>query len=69
MPAAASGWIDIINPGGNLAPSGDAAYADAAVDATGVVGVVGDATSVTISKPAYQDLSAETEIITAASEM
>jgi type IV pilus assembly protein PilA len=69
VPVDASGWIDIINPGGNLAPSGDAAYADAAVDATGVVGVVGDATSVTISKPAYQDLSAETEIITAASEM
>ena len=69
VPTDAFGWIDIINPGGNLAPGGGAAYADTAIDATGVVGVVGDATSVTISKPAYQELSAESQTITAASEM
>jgi type IV pilus assembly protein PilA len=69
VPTDASGWIDIFNPGGNLAPGGGAAYQSAAVDASGVVGVTGDATAVTIAKPAYQDLSAETETISAASEL
>ncbi len=69
VPTDASGWIDIFNPGGNLAPGGGAAYAAAAVDADGVVGVAGNAVAVTIGKPAYQDLSAESETVTAASEM
>ncbi len=69
VPSDASGWIDIFNPGGNLAPGGGAAYAAAAVDASGVVGVVGDGNSVTIAKPAYQDLTAATSTITGASEM
>ena len=69
VPTGPSGWIDIFNPVGKLAPDGSPAYAVAAVDATGVIGVAGDAASVTISKPAYQDLSAESETITAESEM
>ena len=69
VPSDASGWIDIFNPAGSLAPGGGAAYAAAAVDLTGVVGVVGNGTSVTISKPAYQDLDAAASTITGASEM
>jgi len=69
VPTDTSGWIDIFNPGGNLAPGGGAAYQTAAVDADGVVGVSGTAATVTISKPAYQDLSADTSTIIAASEM
>ena len=69
VPTDASGWIDIFNPGGNLAPGGGAAYQASAEATAGVVGVGGDNASVTIAKPAYQDLSAETETITAASEL
>ena len=69
VPSTASGWIDIFNPGGNLAPGGGQAYQAAADNTAGVVGVTGDGASVTIAKPAYQDLTAQTETITGASEL
>jgi len=69
VPTDTSGWIAIFNPGGNLAPGGGAAYATAVDNAGGIVGVSGDVTTVTLTKPAYQDLSADTSIVIAASEM
>jgi prepilin-type N-terminal cleavage/methylation domain-containing protein len=69
VPTDSSGWIDIFNPGGNLAPGGGAAYQTEEDADDGVVGVSGDADTVTITKPAYQDLTADTVTIIAASEM
>ena len=70
VPETAADWIEIFNPGGNLAPAGNTnAYADAADGTNGVVGVVStSAASVTISLPAYQDLTATATTITAAEE-
>ncbi len=60
VPSTTQGWIDLYNPGGNLAPGGGGAYlATAANDTTGAVGVAGDATSVVILKPAYAELTAD----------
>lgn len=68
--ATASDWIDMFNPGGNPAPGGGNAYAATADATTGAVGVVMTASpaTVTISRPAYQDLTAVSTTIIAASE-
>ena len=70
VPVDAAGWIAIFNPGGNLAPAGGVnAYAGAGDATNGVVGVVSpDATGVTLSMPAYQDLTATATTVIAASE-
>ena len=68
VPTDASGWVAIFNPGGNLAPGGGAAYGASVNDTTGVVGVAGNATAVTITRPAYADLTTDSAIIIAASE-
>ncbi|MFP6804003.1 MAG: prepilin-type N-terminal cleavage/methylation domain-containing protein [Pseudomonadales bacterium] len=69
-PIDASGWISLYNPGGNLAPGGTAAYQPSANATTGVIGVtstgVGIAAVVTLTLPAYADLPAALETITAA---
>jgi prepilin-type N-terminal cleavage/methylation domain-containing protein len=70
-PSAAAGWISVYNPGGNLAPGGGPAFLDGAADATlGAIGVVatgeGVSNIVTITRPAYADLTAVIETITAA---
>ena len=69
-PTSVAGWISLYNPGGNLAPGGGAAYAALPNDATGVIGVVvadsGVNLVVTLSKPGYADLTADTETIAAA---
>ena len=66
----ASDWINMFNPAGSLAPGGGPAYAAAADDTLGAVGVVMTATpaTVTVSRPAYQQLTAATTTIIAASE-
>ncbi len=77
VPTDTSAWFALFNPGGNLAPGGGAAYQSAAVDATGVVGVTaaggGGADlsddTITIFRPAYQDLTAASTVVIAASEM
>ena len=69
VPSDASGWISLFNPGGNLAPGGGAAYLGTASDTLGAVGVSGDATSVTITLPSYQDLTGTSTTVIAASEM
>ena len=56
VPTDTSGWIAIFNPGGNLAPGGGAAYLGATND-SGAVGVSGDTTTITITRPTYQDLT------------
>jgi len=68
VPTDASGWISAFNPGGNLAPGGGPAYLAAVDDDKGAVGVVGDDTAITISRPDYQDFTgAVSQTITAAS--
>ena len=70
VPATGAAWIAIFNPGGNLAPGGDAAYL-AAVDHTkGAVGVVAtDVTSVAITRPGYEDLSSAVQTILASDSL
>lgn len=67
-PTDADGWIALYNPGGNLAPGGGNAYQATVNNTSGAVGVTAAAGLVTVVKPAYQDLSAETRIINAALE-
>ena len=71
-PSDPAGWILVFNRGGNLAPGGGSAYLSGDTDGdatTGAIGVVSpDNTTVTIAKPAYEDLGAETTTVTAASE-
>ncbi len=72
VPADATSWILVFNPGDNLAPGGGNAYLadDADGDATtGAIGVVSTSqANVTIARPAYQDLRAKTITVTAALE-
>ena len=71
-PATVADWITLYNPGENNAPGGDNAFITTATgDATtGAIGVAlsgsGATQSVTLVRPAYQDLEADTEIINAA---
>ena len=76
VPANASAWIAIFNPAGSNAPSADGAgnlvnaYGGAADATTGQIGVVSTSiASVTISKPAYGQLTADSITIIAASEL
>lgn len=82
VPTSATEWIDLFNPGGNLAPGGGSAYVSVSGSLSttqadkGQVGVDYDSgsnsdtydDSITILKPAYQDLSADSTTIIAASE-
>ena len=67
-PTDSGGWIALYNPGGSLAPGGGAAY-QATINATsGAVGVAVSGTVVTISKPNYEDLAADSEVINGQNE-
>ena len=69
VPADASGWILIFNRGNSMAPGGGLAYLGAADDSLGAVGVVSTSIAqVAITKPQYQDLTAATTTVIAASE-
>ncbi len=77
-PTDTNQWIEVLNPGGNFAPGAQVnAYAVNADDATGVVGIqaIPNAAntladdSVIIFRPAYQDLTAASTTIFAASQM
>ena len=64
VPTTTAAWIALYNPGSSRAPGGGAnAYAAAADDTNGVVGVVATATNVVISRPNYQALGATNETI------
>ena len=71
-PATVADWITLYNPSANNAPGGGGAFITTATgDATtGAIGVglsgAGVTQSVTLVRPAYQDLVADTEIINAA---
>ena len=69
-PSAVADWINLYNPGGNNAPGGGDAYAAAANDTTGVIGVsltgTGATQVVTLKLPAYQDLKSVSKEIKAA---
>ena len=72
VPSDVDGWIDIFNPGGNLAPGGGPAYLNggSADDDLGAVGVAGNLIAVTLVRPAYQDFTAqETTAVVAADEL
>lgn len=71
VPTDASAWIAIFNPGNNFAPAGQVnAYGATADDTNGVVGVSGNDTTITLTRPAYQDFSPQvTTTITAAAEL
>ena len=69
LPVDTAGWIAIFNPGGNLAPGGGNAYQEAADAVNGVVVVEGDDEEVTITRPAYEDLTEESKTISAATEV
>ena len=68
-PSTTALWIALFNPSGNLAPGGGAAYATSADSTTGAIGVASTGTGVTaivtLTLPAYQDLTAETETVDA----
>ena len=62
-PSDANGWIAIYNPGLKNAPGGTLAYATTAVGATGVIGVAATASTVTISRPLYLELTAQSSVV------
>jgi type IV pilus assembly protein PilA len=73
MPTTAAGWMTLYNPSGNLAPGGtDEAFVATASDTFGSIGVAVAGTlaagdyAVTISRPAYIDLGADSTTINAA---
>lgn len=64
VPTTTATWIALYNPGSSRAPGGGQnAYAAAADDTNGVVGVVATTTNVVISRPNYQALGATNETI------
>ena len=71
VPDNATDWILLFNRGGNLAPGGGDAYLANDIDGeavTGAIGVVSTSMeSVIISMPAFEEMSAESTTVTAAS--
>lgn len=73
-PTDSTGWIALYAPGDNppQAPGGGNAYLAAADDDTGAVGVTatgaGVSAVITITRPAYEDLTAQSTVINAANE-
>ncbi len=69
LPADANAWMGLVNPEGVLSPTGLPAFnAGAAVDAEGQVGITcanctTTALQVTVALPAYEDLTADTQVI------
>ena len=62
-PTTAADWITLYNPGGNLSPGGDPAYDISANAASGVIHVDVAGVIVTINKPAYEDLTADSTAV------
>jgi TPR repeat protein len=72
LPTDADSWILLFNPDGNLAPGGGNAYlADFDGDAiTGAIGVASNSwESVAITRPAFEEMHAESTTITMASAL
>ena len=62
-PTAATAWISLYNPGGNLSPGGSPAYSSTANVGDGVIEVQAGGVLVTILKPNYKDLSVDGETV------
>ena len=61
--------MSLFNPQGVLAPGGGAAYQATPNNATGAIGVAGNAVSLEIVRPSYQDYAADvTTTVVAADE-
>jgi len=72
VPTTDALWIAVFNRGGNLAPGGGQAYVGGGGvdDTSGIVGVTTTTSvSVLIQKPGYQDLTADSNLVIAASEL
>lgn len=73
VPSDVSGWIQLYNSGNALAPSGGPAFLATADDATGAIGIEAVGTfpdsSVIVSMPAYEDLTAKSYTVIAASSL
>jgi type IV pilus assembly protein PilA len=74
VPDTASGWIYLYNRNERQAPGGGLAFAEGSGDAaTGQIGVQVSGTfaagnaSITLTRPAYEDLTADAHVIVAAS--
>ena len=63
VPKDSPSWIAALNPDAIEAPGGGPAYQEAEDSDTGVVGIQGDSSAVTISRPAYWGLVAESKTI------
>ncbi len=63
VPKDSSSWIAALNPDFIEAPGGGLAYQEVEDSVTGVVGVEGDSSAVTISRPEYWGLVAESQTI------
>ena len=63
VPKDSPSWIAMLNPDAIEAPGGGPAYQEAEDSDTGVVGIQGDSSAVTISRPAYWGLVAESQTI------
>jgi len=74
LPSTVTGWVDLLNPEGVLAPEGNTAGYAAASSTDGVIGVAvagtragGDLT-VTLERPVYKDwVSAQSRVVNYAS--
>ena len=69
VPTSGATWITLFNPQGVLAPGGGAAYDATPDNTTGRIGVTGNATSIAVVRPSYQDYNTNvTTTIVAADE-
>ena len=65
LPRNSTEWIQLINPMGRKAPGGGLSIALIANDATGTIGLSGDANHVVITTPAYRELTKQVTVIKA----
>ena len=73
VPADTAGWVKMFNSNGTAkSPTGVAAFATAAVDATGVIGVASVHTAgsrtVTLTRPAYGSFEGASQATTTITE-
>ncbi len=69
VPTSSEGWITLFNPQSALAPGGGTAYQTSPDNTSGVIGVSGNAASISIVRPSYLDYSTNvTATVVAADE-
>ena len=65
LPRNSTEWIQLINPLGRKAPGGGLSIGLDANDATGTIGLRGDASQVVITTPSYRELNKYVTILNA----